>query len=71
MYFIKIYFNYLGNWKLLNNETDFIDGYLVKDFFNNLRDNDYKINQQFLRIIYNQDKYIIHISNLFFIPDEV
>ncbi len=61
----KVYFKDINNELcLLNNETDFIDGILPNDFVNKLTDNKLNFQNDFIRIQYQGNKYIISISNL-------
>ena len=69
---MKVYFNICGKWVLLNNDTDFINGYAVKDFADKLSslENDkgynYKLDNFVAKIQYNQIKYCTSFSNLLF-----
>lgn len=69
---MKVYFNLRGNWLLLNNDTDFINGYTVQKFVDKLTDTktkdgfNYKLDNFIVRIVYNQINYCTDFSNLLF-----
>lgn len=61
----QVYFkNQNNDLCLLNNETDFINGILPNDFVKELTDNELKFPDNFVRIQYQGNKYIISINNL-------
>ena len=63
---MKVYFNLKNEWVLLNNDTDFINGYCVSDFAYNLMENKYKLDNFVVKVQYNNTKYATDFSNLIF-----
>lgn len=73
---MKVYFNYLGKWQLLDNETDYINGFRVSEFVvlfstqqstkHTFDDSGYNLKNNIITIQYNQDKFVTDFSNLLF-----
>lgn len=69
---MRAFFNLSGQWVILNNETDFINGFKVSEFARLLstpKDKGgfgYKLDNSVITVQYNQIKYCTDFSNLLF-----
>lgn len=61
---MKVYFKFLNDYILLNNDTDNISGDGVMHFIEFINEFDSSINNGFVKIQHNQTDYYVHISNI-------
>ena len=69
---MKVFFNLSGQWVVLDNKTDFINGFTVSEFSRLLSTPEdkggygYKLKNSVVTVQYNQIKYCTDFSNLLF-----
>jgi len=61
---MKIYFNFLGNFILLDNHLDNINGDVPEHFVEFIDKFDTSLNNGFIKIRHNENDYFVHLSYL-------
>lgn len=61
---MNIYFKFLNDWILLDNELDDICGDIPEHFVEFINETIEKTNINFVKILHNSKEYYVHISNL-------
>lgn len=61
---MNIYFKFLNDWILLDNEADSICSDIPEHFVESIEDIIEKRNINFIKVLHNDKEYFIHISQL-------